>query len=125
MRLLLDTHVLIWFMEDDSLLTAKARSSISAAEHLFVSSASVWEIAIKARIGKLRIDVERLVLRMAEAGIGELAVTNHHATATAKLPLLHNDPFDRLLVAQAITEPMRMLTADAHLKAYSDLVILV
>lgn len=125
MRLLLDTHVLIWLMEDDGRLTAQARELIAGAEDVFVSSASIWEIAIKTQLGKLKIDVERLILRMAESGIDELAMTSSHAVMTGKLPLLHRDPFDRLLVAQAICEPMRLLTADAKLKAYSELVVVL
>ena len=125
MRLLLDTHVIIWLMEDDSRLNAEARKLIASAQDVFASSASIWEIAIKARLGKLRIDVERLILRLAQAGIGELHVTNGHAVATGRLPLLHRDPFDRLLVAQAISEPMRLLTSDAQLAAYSELVTVI
>jgi PIN domain nuclease of toxin-antitoxin system len=85
----------------------------------------VWEIAIKTRLGKLRIDAERMLDRLVQAGIGELRVSNLHALAAGKLPLLHRDPFDRLLVAQAMTETMRLLTADAQLAAYSELVILI
>jgi len=122
-RLPLDTRVLIWLFEDDSRLTGKARKLIAEAHAVFASSASIWEIAIKARLGKLRIDTERMIDGLARAGIGELPVSNMHAAATGKLPLIHHDPFDRLLVAQAISEPMRLLTADAQLSAYSELVI--
>ena len=125
MRLLLDTHIIIWLMNDDSRLNAEARRLIASTQDVFASSASIWEIAIKARLGKLRIDVERLILRLAQAEIGELHVTHSHAVATSRLPLLHNDPFDRLLVAQAMTEPMRLLTSDDRLLAYSELVIRV
>jgi PIN domain nuclease of toxin-antitoxin system len=124
-RLLLDTHVIIWLMEDDSRLNAEARKLIASTQDVFASSASIWEIAIKTRLGKLRIDGERLILRLAQAGIGELHVTNSHAVATGRLPLLHRDPFDRLLVAQAISETMRLLTSDAQLVAYSELVTVV
>jgi PIN domain nuclease of toxin-antitoxin system len=125
MRLLLDTHILVWLLEGDSRLTSGARNLIVNAEAAFASSASIWEIAIKTRLGKLRIDTERMLDKLAQAGIDELPVSNLHAVATGKLPLIHHDPFDRLLIAQAITEPMRLLTADARLSAYSELVILI
>jgi len=92
---------------------------------VYVSSASVWEIAIKARIGKIEEDPEEVVERIEQAGLRELPVSARHAVAAGKLPLLHRDPFDRLLVAQAITEPMRLLTADAQLAAYSELIITI
>ena len=123
MRLLLDTHILIWFMEDDPRLSAKARGLIDAATAVFASSASIWEIAIKARLGKIKTDPEEMVNLLTLAGLIELQVANRHAIASARLPLLHRDPFDRLLVAQAITEPLHLLTADPHLAAYSELVI--
>jgi PIN domain nuclease of toxin-antitoxin system len=125
MRLLVDTHILIWMMEDNRRLNSKARQVIAAAAEIFVSSASIWEIAIKMRVGKLQIDLERLIPRMALAGLAELSVTNAHALATAQLPMLHRDPFDRLLVAQAQAETMRLLTADPRLMRYSELVISV
>jgi PIN domain nuclease of toxin-antitoxin system len=123
MRLLLDTNILIWLMDGDSRLNREAHKLIVNAESVFASSASMWEIAIKVRLGKLRTDTERMLDRLAQAGIGELQVSNLHALATGKLPLIHHDPFDRLLVAQAIAETMRLLTADAQLAAYSELVI--
>ena len=125
MKLLLDTHILLWLMEGDSRMNRQARSLIEAADEVFVSSASFWELAIKARLGKLRVDMDRLGDRIVEAEIIELVVTNQHAIATMKLPRFHNDPFDRLLVAQAMTEPMRLVTADSQLCAYSELVILL
>ena len=124
MRVLLDTHIFIWLMEDDPQLSAEGRKLISGSEELLVSSASVWEMAIKVSIGKMRIDLEELVSRMAMAGIRSLPVTNAHAKAVANLPLLHRDPFDRMLVAQALEEGLRLLTADKRLAAYSDLVVM-
>ena len=123
MRLLLDTHVLIWLLEDDSRLNGETRKLISDAQAVFASSASSWEIAIKARLGKLRIDTERMIDRLARAGIGELPVSHLHAVASGKLPLHHRDPFDRLLVAQAIAESMQLVTEDEQLLVYSELVI--
>ncbi len=117
--------MLIWMMENNPRLNARARRAIDEAAELFVSSASIWEIAIKTQVKKLEVNLERLVLQMSVAGVAELAVTHAHALATAQLPLLHRDPFDRLLVAQAQAETMRLLTADPRLAAYSELVIAV
>ena len=125
MRLLLDTHILLWLMDDSPRLSQEARTQIVNAAEVFASSVSVWEIAIKSRLGKLEVDAEMLVAKVEAAGLKELYVTNRHATATSKLPLIHGDPFDRLLIAQAVVEPMRLLTADAKLTAYSELVIAV
>lgn len=125
MRLLLDTHVLLWLMEQNPRLRRSARSLIADASEVYVSSASLWEIAIKWRLGKIEEDPQTVLDQLGAAGLRELQVTNRHAVATGRLPLLHNDPFDRLLVAQAITEPMRLLTSDEQLLAYSELVIRV
>ncbi len=103
----------------------KASSLIREAEEVYVSSASIWEIAIKWRIGKIEEDPEIVAAKLESAGLRELPVTNRHAVAVGRLPLLHNDPFDRLLVAQAITEGLHLLTADTHLAGYSDLVIAI
>jgi PIN domain nuclease of toxin-antitoxin system len=124
-RLLLDTHVLLWLMEENPRLKRSTRSLIADASEVYVSSASLWEIAIKWRLGKIEEDPQTVLDQLDAAGLRELQVTNRHAVATGKLPLLHRDPFDRLLVAQAITEPMRLLTSDDQLLAYSELVIRV
>jgi PIN domain nuclease of toxin-antitoxin system/antitoxin (DNA-binding transcriptional repressor) of toxin-antitoxin stability system len=121
----LDTHVLLWLMEENPRLRRSARSLIEDASEVYVSSASLWEIAIKWRLRKIEEDPQTVLDQLDAAGLKELQVTNRHAVATGKLPLLHNDPFDRLLVAQAITEPMRLLTSDDRLLAYSELVIRV
>lgn len=125
MRLLLDTNILLWLMSDNKRLTSSARSLIVDASEVYVSSVSLWEVAIKWRIGKIEEDPRLIAGQLDSAGILELQMTNRHALATGTLPLLHNDPFDRLLIAQAITETMRLLTADAKLKPYSELVTLV
>lgn len=123
MRLLIDTHVFLWAMSGDKQLTKKAESIMLSAEAVFVSAASLWEISIKTGIGKLDADVNELVARMEEAGFRELPVTGAHAAAVRNLPEIHRDPFDRMLVAQAITEPLRLLTDDGTVGLYSDLVI--
>ena len=118
MRLLLDTQIFIWSVTADRRLTAVARTRIAAADSVFVSAASIWEIAIKARLGKISGSAEVFAAAIEDSGFQALAVTTRHAAAVAKLPLHHADPFDRLLVAQAFDEPLRLLTAHAVLAAY-------
>lgn len=125
MRLLIDTQILLWLMQSDSRLNAKARTMIANASEVFVSSASIWEIAIKWKLGKIEESPRLVADHLDAAGLKELPVTNHDASATADLPLLHRDPFDRLLVAQAIGGPFRLITADTRLAAYSELVVTV
>ena len=118
MKLLLDTHVFLWAVGGDRRLTAAARARISAADTVYVSAASIWEIAIKAGLGKMDGDAEALAAAIEASGFHELAITTRHAAAVAKLPLHHTDPFDRLLLAQAFSEPLHLLTADRALAAY-------
>ena len=106
-------------------LTKAARALLAGATEIYVSSASIWEAAIKAKLGKLEVDVDALVSAIADSGFLELPVTARHAAAVSRLPDVHSDPFDRLLIAQAVTEPLRFLTADDVLGQYSDLVELV
>jgi len=125
MRLLLDTQIFLWCVNDDSRLTKAARALLSGATEIYVSSASIWEAAIKAKLGKLDVDVDALAASIADSGFMDLPVTAKHAAAVGKLPDVHTDPFDRLLIAQALSEPLRFLTADKVLCRYSDLVELV
>ena len=125
MRLLLDTHIFLWCVNDDRRLTKAARALLSGAAEIYVSSASIWEAAIKAKLGKLDVDVDALVSSITDSGFMDLPVTAKHAAAVGKLPDVHTDPFDRLLIAQALSEPLRFLTADKVLCRYSDLVELV
>lgn len=125
MRLLLDTHVLLWLMEDNARLSREARALIAEAAEVYVSSAGLWEIAIKAGLGKIKEDAQVIAAMLDSAGLKELNVTHKHAIATGRLPRLHKDPFDRLLVAQAISELMRFLTADELPTRYSELVVTV
>lgn len=122
MRLLLDTHIFLWVVADDPRLSKAARRLITGAEDVFVSSASIWEASIKAGLGKLDVDVNQLVLAIEASGFSELPVRAVHAALVHDLPDLHRDPFDRLLVAQAMYEPLRLVTADGHLSGYTDLV---
>jgi len=89
-----------------------------------VSAASIWEIAVKARLGKIDADAEDLVTSIAASGFLDLPVQSQHAAGVAKLALHHADPFDRILVAQAIFEPLKLLTVDSVLAQYGDMVIL-
>lgn len=125
MRILLDTHVFLWFTKSDRKLTAKSRDLIQNAFEVYVSSASIWEATIKVKIGKLDVKIDDLVKAIPSSGFLELPITAEHAAATNRLSDLHRDPFDRILLAQAITEPLTFLTADTLLKNYSNLVTTV
>ena len=125
MRLLLDTHIYIWAVAGNRRLSASARRMIVDANDVFVSAASIWEAAIKTGLGKLDADPDLLASEIARSGFIELPVRAAHAAMVRKLPDIHRDPFDRLLIAQALVEPLRLLTSDESLAAYSDLVVLV
>ena len=119
MRLLLDTHVFLWFVRGSLQLPAKARARIERADAVYVSAASIWECAIKVAAGKFDVDIDMLGDAIPQSGFLDLPVTRMHARAVAGLPMHHRDPFDRLLVAQAQTEPLVLLTADTMLTRYS------
>lgn len=125
MRLLLDTHIFLWAVAGSRLLRPATRRAIESADQVYVSAVSIWEIAIKARLGKIAADPDELAAAIDASGFIELPVSAGHAAGVTRLALHHNDPFDRLLVAQAIAEPLRLLTADAVLAQYSELVELV
>ena len=125
MKLLIDTHIYLWWLQDSPKLTEKARAQIQDATEVYVSSASIWEATIKASIGKLSVDVDQLVAEISRSGFQELPITAAHAAMVVRLPDIHKDPFDRILIAQAMSEPLRFLTADAILNSYSELVELV
>jgi PIN domain nuclease of toxin-antitoxin system len=125
MRLLVDTHVLLWAIAEPQKLPASARSMLQAAENdVLFSAVSIWEMAIKLQIGRLTLPVElEDIMRAAgQMGFTELPVSAAHAAGVRHLPSHHRDPFDRLLIAQALHEPARLLTADRTLSRYSDLV---
>ncbi|MDN7182715.1 type II toxin-antitoxin system VapC family toxin [Caballeronia sp. SEWSISQ10-4 2] len=125
MRLLLDTHIYLWAVTDSRKLSKQARKLITDADEVFVSSASIWEASIKVGLGKLDADVNLLVAEIDASGFKELPVRAVHAALVSDLPDIHRDPFDRLLIAQALSEPLRLMTADSHLGAYTELVITV
>ena len=118
-RLLLDTHTLLWAIEDNPSLNADARSAITdPLNDVFVSAASVWEIAIKRSLGRLEAP-DNLMEEVIKAGFIELPVTFWHGEWAARLPLHHGDPFDRMLVAQAQAEGLVLVTRDRVLRRYA------
>lgn len=130
MRLLLDTHIALWIVNGEPKLSADARDLISDAEEVFVSAASAWEVAIKHAqnrngVSRIAISGADALAEFGEAGMRLLPITPEHAAYVDRLPPLHGDPFDRILVAQALSEPLRLVTHDRRLAAYSDTVIVV
>jgi PIN domain nuclease of toxin-antitoxin system len=125
MRVLLDTHILFWWFYDRKRLPPVAFDLVRNADAVFFSSASIWEIAIKSRIGKIGADPREMLDQISRNDFFEMPVLSRHALQVASLPMHHNDPFDRLLIAQAISEPLRLITADARMQPYSELVIKV
>lgn len=125
MRLLLDTQIVYWFFYEQQKVPEAAFELLRRAEVRYVSAASIWEIAIKVRMGKMNADPGRIVAQLEEAGFDELPVSSQHTVLIADMPLYHADPFDRLLIAQAIAEPLHFVTTDAKLRQYSEFVILV
>ncbi|MEM7057570.1 MAG: type II toxin-antitoxin system VapC family toxin [Pseudomonadota bacterium] len=118
MKVLLDTHVLLWALADDTRLSRVHRDLIGQGTELFVSAATVWEIAIKRAIGKLTAPAD-IAQTIANVGCRPLAITWRHAEEAGGLPPHHADPFDRLLVAQAMVEGMPLATEDRKIAAYS------
>ena len=123
MRVLLDTHIFLWFLNGDKRLTSRALKHIDAADEVYVSAASVWEAAIKSGLGKLDAQAAVLAAEITSVGFLELPVRAAHSIALQNLPLWHRDPFDRMLLAQAISESLQLLTADVQLRRYSPLVL--
>ncbi len=121
MKLLLDTHLLIWSAWTPRRISSAARSLISSTDNeLIFSAASLWEIAIKQALEKGDFEVDARVLRrgLLDNGYSELPVSGDHAVAVRSLPLIHKDPFDRILVAQATVEGITLLTADPIVARY-------
>lgn len=126
MRLLLDTHILLWCLVNDPALPAPAWTLVAdPANDKYVSPISLWEIAIKARTGKLPVDIDEVLAAVEKSAYIPLLFTFVHAAAVARLPDHHRDPFDRALIAQALSEPLRLLTHDRALAAYGNIVMLV
>jgi PIN domain nuclease of toxin-antitoxin system len=125
MRLLIDTHILIWTLEGSTKLSSKARDLLGDSTHEhWVSAASVWEIAIKTSIGKLNLsrplrDLEKGIVT---AGFQMLNISIKHAATVPEIDLVHNDPFDRLLLAQCEVETLRLMSADKALIGHTAVV---
>ncbi len=122
MAYLLDTHVLLWFSSGDRLLSEKAKSIIENGENeIYLSSISVWELSIKARLGKLRLkkDLKQFITEnIVEYSIIQLPVNIAHALEISKLPDIHKDPFDRMLIAQSLVEDLTIITSDEFISRY-------
>lgn len=121
MRLLLDTHLLLWAIADSKRLPAAVRTLLEdESNEVYYSAASIWEIAIKASLKRkdFRVDLKLLLSTLPVMGVVELPVTAAHAAGVGNLPFIHRDPFDRLLIAQSIAEPLTLLTNDKILGRY-------
>lgn len=128
MRLLLDTHLLLWAAASSKRLPPEAREILEdGANEAYFSAASIWEIAIKSSIARkdFRIDLDALRSALPKMQLVELPITASHAAGVTRLPPIHRDPFDRLLVAQSMAEPLTLLTNDALLAEYGDCVRVV
>jgi PIN domain nuclease of toxin-antitoxin system len=123
MRLLLDTQIVYWFFFEEENVPSAAWDVLNRYDEVYVSAVSIWEIAIKVRLGKMKADPHQVATTLKDAGFIELPVYARHTVLVANMPLHHGDPFDRLLMAQAMEEPMRFLTTDSQMKQYSELVI--
>lgn len=126
MNLLLDTHVALWAITDSPKLSKKARELIeSPKSSVWISAATVWEIALKHGLGRgdMPVSSQDALRYFRESGYRFLPVEPEHAAAVEDLPAHHGDPFDRILVAQAIVEPMRLITHDPVVARYSDAII--
>jgi PIN domain nuclease of toxin-antitoxin system len=127
-KLLLDTHLVLWWEANHPRLTKEVLQLVrNEAEAVFVSRASLWEISIKLSMGRLKLDLGQFTRNIEKGGFEWLDIKNEHLLAVATLPTFadHRDPFDRLLVAQSLTEPLVLLTADAALARYGSTVRVV
>jgi PIN domain nuclease of toxin-antitoxin system len=118
MNLLLDTHVFLWFVIHSPRLSKTLYHQIETTPVVYISAASLWEVVIKIQLNKLSADPNELAAKIADSGFQELPVSVMHTLALERLPLHHRDPFDRILLAQAQVEHVRLLTCDSSLKPY-------
>ncbi|NOS88016.1 MAG: type II toxin-antitoxin system VapC family toxin [Methylococcaceae bacterium] len=126
MKILLDTHILLWWLNDDAKLSENARQIILDPNNTFyVSQASLWEIQIKNMSGKLKVDLEVLIQQLSENNFQQLILHTNHILALAKLPPYHQDPFDRMIISQAMSEPLHLITHDKNVSSYDASIILV
>ncbi|MGW5670020.1 type II toxin-antitoxin system VapC family toxin [Micromonospora sp. NPDC003776] len=117
MSLLLDTHVVLWWLTDDQTLSADLKDLIDTQPEVYLSAVTVWEVAIKQALGKLSGPPD-LAARVAHAGLRELPIRHDHAVEAGQLPPIHRDPFDRMLVAQTRIEGLTLVTRDGHIQKY-------
>ena len=117
MSLLLDTHVVLWWLTDDPTLSDDIKTRLDHDPDVYVSAATVWEVTIKQAAGKLTEPAD-LPERIRGSGFAELAISSGHAIAAERLPLIHRDPFDRMLVAQARCEDFTLVTRDPQCQKY-------
>jgi PIN domain nuclease of toxin-antitoxin system len=115
--LLLDTHVVLWWLTDDPTLAEDIKDRLDHEPDVYVSAATIWEVAIKQAIGKLP-EPARLPERIQESGFRALLISADHAIVAARLPMIHRDPFDRMLVAQAQLEELTLVTRDENCRQY-------
>ena len=121
MRVLLDTHVVLWWLSDDPALADDIKGLLDAEPDAYVSAATLWEISIKQTLGKL--GPADLAERVRDAGFRELPMTMAHALVAGRLPEIHRDPFDRMLVAQAQCEDLTLVTRDEYIHKYDVLIL--
>ncbi|HUR82904.1 MAG TPA: type II toxin-antitoxin system VapC family toxin [Thermoanaerobaculia bacterium] len=120
MRLLLDTHILLWWLMGGRRLPKRLAATLSSSDNdVAVSAASLWEIMIKRGLGRVDVDVEELLSSIASDGFSELPVQFRHTLALQSLPRHHDDPFDRILIAQSLVERRRLVTTDRAIHAYA------
>lgn len=127
MKLLLDTHLMLWWMEGDTRITPDIRQLVSQSQQVYFSRASLWEMSIKHSLGRLDVNLPRFCDAVTAGGFEWLDIRQDHLLAVAELAVFedHRDPFDRLLVAQSLTEPLILLTADTVLARYGSTVRVV
>ncbi len=126
MKFLLDTHVLIWSLQDSHRLSSSARAIIGDTNNIiYVSSATIWEIAIKTSLKKLNLSVDEILQTLQHSEYTQLPITFSHAAKVAELPYHHSDPFDRILIAQALTEELTLITCDDKITQYELSLLLI
>ena len=122
MKYLLDTHAFLWFVSEDNRLSSKAQSIIKNSRNdIYFSAVSAWEMSIKIRLGRLSIEEELepfIIKQLSENNFSTLSITIFHSIYTSKLPEIHKDPFDRMIIAQSKVENMSLISKDKNIKKY-------